>query len=181
MTSQPSESAIVIRPERASDAAAISAIVTAAFEGHPHSQGREAGIVALLRRDQAMVISLVAETESGVIGHVAFSRVLITGAPGGWYALGPLAVAPAEQRRGVGQQLVRAGLRELGSVQARGCVLLGDAGYYGRFGFQSWPGLTFEDVPREHVLGMSFGRDVPEGEITFHSAFFATGDGGPHT
>ena len=172
MTEEPAATQVSIREERASDAAAIAGVISAAFEGHPHSQGREAAIVARLRRDEALVISLVAESSDGIVGHIAFSRVLITGALGGWYGLGPLAVSPHLQRRGIGQLLVRSGLGELRSIHARGCVLLGDAGYYGRFGFRTWPDLTMDGAPQQHVLGLPFGQDEPGGEIAFHSAFF---------
>jgi putative acetyltransferase len=173
------EPAVVIRQERPGEAAEIAAIIAAAFEGHPHSQGREASIVAGLRRDKALVISLVAQTSGGLAGHIAFSRVVITGAGGGWYGLGPLAVPPALQKRGIGQLLVLRGLEELRTLGAKGCVLLGDQGYYGRFGFRPWPGLVLEGAPTEHVLGLPLGKDEPEGEIAFHSAFYEAGPQAP--
>ncbi len=174
-----SQAGLLVRHERPGDAAAIAEVIAAAFRGHPSSQGRETGAVARLRRDKALVVSLVAQTNAGVAGHIAFSRVIITGAGGGWYGLGPLAVAPSLHKRGIGQLLVRSGLEELRAISARGCVLLGDPGFYGRFGFRPWPGLMLEGAPPEHVLGLPFGKDEPAGEIAFHSAFYEADPTGP--
>lgn len=163
---------VAIRDERPADAEAIATVITAAFAGHPRSQGREAAIVAGLRRRHALVVGLVAEEDGHVVGHVAFSSAVIEGSGGGWSALGPLAVRPDRQRRAIGSALVREGLAALRRVGARGCVLLGDPAFYGRFGFRSRPGLRYEAVPADSILALPFGRTEPEGEILFHSAFF---------
>jgi len=95
--------ALQIRPERPGDIDAIRALTTAAFKDAPFSSGTEAGIVDVLRADGALVVSLVAEEDGRVVGHVAFSPVRIDVAEGDWYGLGPVSVEPARQRRGIGQ------------------------------------------------------------------------------
>ena len=62
-------------------------------------------------------------------------------------------------------------LRELG---ARGCVLLGDPAYYGRFGFVSDHALRYRDVDPKYVQWVSFTGQVPAGEVAFHPAFDGT-------
>ncbi len=120
---------ITIRPERPADLEAISRVTEAAFRGHPYSQNTEQFIIEALRRSGALSISLVAVINAQIVGHVAFSRVTISDGSPDWYGLGPLAVAPEFQRRGIGQALVRAGLARLCELGARGCVLVGDPAF----------------------------------------------------
>lgn len=130
-------------------------------------------MVERLRRRHALVVGLVAEDAEGApVGHAAFSRVVLSRSGGGWYALGPLAVRPDRWRQGIGRALVAAGLAELRALGARGCVVLGDPGYYGRLGFSPAPGLTFEEVPAGNLMAVRFTTDEPEGTVQFHSAFF---------
>jgi putative acetyltransferase len=89
----------------------------------------------------------------------------------GWYVLGPIAVLPEHQGAGIGSMLVEAGVEQLRACDARGCVLVGDPGYYSRFGFRTFPGLVYEGVPGEYVLGLPLGADAPSGEIRAHEAF----------
>ncbi|MFC7539140.1 GNAT family N-acetyltransferase [Siccirubricoccus deserti] len=95
-----------IRPEEFSDIQAIRAVVAEAFTDAPHSSGTETVIVDALRRDGALTISLVAEDEGEVIGHVAFSPVTIDGVATGRFGLGPVAVRSDRQRSGIGQALI---------------------------------------------------------------------------
>ena len=67
--------------------------------------------------------------------------------------------------------LVLSGLEELRARQAAGCVLVGDPGFYKRFGFDVRPGLVHQGVPNEFVLGLSLGDKAPIGEIKAHRAF----------
>jgi putative acetyltransferase len=167
---------ICIRPETASDIGAIREVNRAAFEDHPFSQQTEHLIVDALRADGALELSLVAVLNGQVVGHVAFSRACVGDDSSGWYLLGPLAVLPDNQRAGIGIALVEAGLAEIGTLGALGCVLVGDAGYYGRFGFHALPGLGYGGVPDEHVLGLALGERCPTGAIRAHEAFLVTAD-----
>jgi predicted N-acetyltransferase YhbS len=168
-----SESRIVlVRPEAPSDIDAIRAVEAAAFAHHPFSHQTEHLIVDALRDAGALAISLVAEDAGEIVGHIAFSAAQIGDAAGGWYLLGPVAVAPARQREGIGSALVEAGLQRLRLAGAAGCALVGDAGFYRRFGFAQADGVTCEGVPAECVLVLPFGGAVPAGELTYHEAFF---------
>ena len=136
-----------IRPERHEDVDAIRAVTISAFKDMPHSSQTEAAIVDALRTAGAMTISLVAIQDGEVVGHLAFSPVTLNGEANGWYGLGPVSVRPDRQRTGIGQTLILEGLGRLRQLDAQGCVVLGDPGYYGRFGFVSDPGLRYGDVP----------------------------------
>lgn len=167
-----------LRDERPEDADAIHAVTDAAFEGHPHSGGTEAFIVAALRRANALTFSLVTDENGKVVGHIAFSPVRITTDDGaaveGWYGLGPVSVAPSHQRRGIGSALIREGLRRLRGQDATGCVLLGDPAYYARFGFVADAGLRYPGPPPEYFQSLAFEGTVPLGTVAYHAAFDAT-------
>lgn len=162
-----------IRSERPEDVEAIREVATVAFRDHPHSRQTEAAIIDGLRQANALSVSLVAVLDGTVVGHVAFSPVAIDGEGSGWFGLGPVCVLPEFQRQGIGQALIREGLARLGRMNARGCVLVGDPDYYGRFGFITDPALRCGDVPAEYLQRLVLGRTVPRGEVRFHPAFDA--------
>ena len=164
---------IEIRDERPGDVAAIGALTAAAFAGMPHSRGTEPAIIAALRAAGALSISLVAEEAGEILGHMAFSPVAIAGAGPGWFGIGPVSVHPDRQRAGIGTALVETGLIRIRDAGARGCVLVGDIGYYGRFGFARREGLTYSDVPEHYVLGLAFDGGAPTGAVAFHGGFAA--------
>ena len=164
----------VIRPEEARDAAAVYDVNARAF-----ARPDEARLVDRLRREAAPYIGLVAEDVAGVVGHIAFTPVTIVG----WNAhppalgLAPLAVAPAVQRQGVGSQLARAGLEICRQRGFALVVVLGDPGYYGRFGFEpaSDHGLRDEyHAPPGafRVLALVEGSLAgARGTVRYHAAF----------
>jgi len=160
-----------IRPERPADADAIRDLTDKAFRGAPHSDGTEAGIVEALRADGALTLSLVAVIAGEIVGHAAFSPVTIAGAAGDWHGLGPVSVTPDHQRRGIGQAMIREGLQRLADMNATGCVVLGDPGYYARFGFESDAGLRYGDVPPGYFQRLIFKGPAPAGEVRYNAAF----------
>jgi len=162
---------MIIRAEKKSDIKAIFEITKQAFETHPISQGTEQFIINALRKDNALTISLVAEFEDKVVGHIAFSPLTISDGSSDWYALGPISVQPQLQRQGIGKALMREGLSQLKSLGAQGCVLVGQPEYYNRFGFKSYPNLSMEGVPQQYVLGLPFNEKMATGSITHHHAF----------
>lgn len=167
------KSAIVIRDETDADVDAISEVTVAAFQTLEISHHTEQFIVAALRRARALAISLVAERDAQVIGHIAFSPVVMSDGTSGWYGLGPISVLPAYQRQGVGRALMEAGLARLRARSARGCCLVGHPEYYRKFGFRNTCALSFEGVPPEVFFVLPFDDHVPTGHVIFHDAFMA--------
>jgi putative acetyltransferase len=162
---------VTIRAEQASDIEPIRRVVTAAFAGILHSNQRESLLVDALRDGGALSISLVAEFKGQVVGHVAFSPVTVDGRSCDWFGLGPLAVLPDYQRNGIGSRLVVNGLESLRAIGAKGCVVLGEPDYYGRFGFVARSELVLDDVPAQFFLAQSFTGKYPCGKIHYHRAF----------
>lgn len=164
-----------IRNETPADIEAITAITVAAFRPLAISQHTEQYIIDALRTAGALTVSLVAEVDGRVVGHIAFSSVTLSDGTPGWYGLGPVSVLPEYQRRGIGTALVEAGLARLKHLGARGCCLVGHPGYYRRFGFANPPGLVLEGVPPEVFFALAFAGPVPQGKVAFHEAFAAEG------
>ena len=167
---------IVIRMEKAADEGAIGEVTVAAFAALQVSHHTEQFIVTALRAANALAVSLVAEIDGRVIGHIAFSPLTISDGTRNWYGLGPVSVLPAYQRQGVGTALIREGLSRLQDIGAQGCCLVGHPGYYTRFGFRNVPGLVVEGVPPEVFFALSFDGHVPRGAVAFHEGFRADGE-----
>jgi putative acetyltransferase len=165
---------LIIRDERPSDVEAIYHVTRAAFADHSIGQHTEQFIVNALRAAGALSISLVAEKDGQVVGHIAFSPVAISDGSPDWYGIGPVSVLPALQGQGIGKALMREGLARLKSLSARGCILVGDPAYYQRFGFKSLARFSHEGVPQENVLALPLGDEKAQGVATFHQAFTAT-------
>lgn len=165
---------MIIRNETESDIDAIFDVTKAAFETHPYSNQTEQFIVNALRAADALTISLVAEVDGKVVGHLAFSPVTISDGSQGWYGLGPVSVLPECQKQGMGKALISEGLSLLKALHAKGCVLVGDPKYYERFGFRNFPDLVVDGVPQEYVLALRFTGNKAQGVIEHHPAFFAT-------
>lgn len=164
-----------LRTEVIDDEDAIDRVVSSAFAALSHCNNTEAQIVRELRIAGDLTLSLVAELGGAVAGHVAFSPVAIDGAHEAWFGLGPLAVLPSLQRRGIGSALVERGLAMLRERGAKGCAVLGDPNYYGRFGFVSDGGLRYGTVPRRFIQGIAFEGGRPSGELTYAPAFDLAG------
>lgn len=125
---------IEVRRERPGDEAAVRRVETEAF-GRPN----EADVVDLLRAKCPEGVSLVAEVSGEIVGHILFEPAIIEGDQGtlAGVGLGPLAVLPAYQRRGVGSALVRAGIAETRAAGHPYVIIIGHPWYYPRFGFTS--------------------------------------------
>lgn len=162
-----------LRREAPGDAAAIEAVTMAAFLDAPHTAHTEQFIVRALRAAGQLSVSLVAEHEGVIVGHVAISPVTVSDGATNWFGLGPVSVVPSRQGRGVGSQLVTQALTELHLRGAAGCVVLGEPGYYGRFGFRAEPQLVLPDVPPEYFQALSFSDALPSGTVAYHASFAA--------
>lgn len=160
---------VTLRDEAPGDADAIRSLVTGAFRDSAHSSGTEAQVVDDLRAAGALTLSLVAEADGEIVGHVAASPVGI-GDARGWFGIAPLAVRPDRQGQGIGAALVTAALARLRTRGAQGAVLVGDPAYYARFGFAADPGIGVPGIPAEYVLTLPFAEPV-RGEVRYHAAF----------
>jgi putative acetyltransferase len=123
---------VSIRPEALTDAAAIRRVLEAAFP-----TAAEARLVDLLRASGRLRISLVAERNGELVGHIGFSPVQVDGEAAGETGIGlaPLAVLPYDQRQGIGSRLIREGLEACARAGYGFVVVLGSPEYYPRFGF----------------------------------------------
>jgi putative acetyltransferase len=163
-----------IRAEQTGDAAAIYSLHCAAFP-----TDAEARLVDRLRANDHARMSLVAEADGALVGHVLFSPVSIVGHPadGSGLGLAPVAVLPTHQRMGVGSNLIREGLAACRQAGYRFIVLLGHPAYYPRFGFQkaSLAGLQNEYGADEEfmVLELQPGSLPVVGGLVKYGAEFA--------
>ena len=169
------EPKIAVRDETEADVGVIGEVTAEAFRTLEVSNHTEQFIIEALRAAGALPVSLVAELDGRVVGHVAFSPVTVSDGTEHWYGLGPVSVLPEHQKKGVGTALICEGLSRLRALGAAGCCVVGHPGYYGRFGFAYPPGLGLEGVPPEAFFALSFDGNVPRGAVVFHEAFQATG------
>ncbi|MFT5232327.1 MAG: putative acetyltransferase [Candidatus Krumholzibacteriia bacterium] len=163
-----------IRPEAPDDYARVHEITKLAYE----SEG-EANLVNTLRTEAKPVISLVAEVDGQVVGHILFTPVAIGDTPANASAMGlaPLSVHPDFQEHGIGGALVKAGLEACTEESAEVVVTLGHPEYYSRHGFTpaveegiSYVGRDFD--PFFMVIELSPGAlENFQGEVNFHDAF----------
>jgi putative acetyltransferase len=147
------QAVITIRPERSDDIHFTRNVNLLAF-GRPV----EANLVDELRRNGKLIVSLVAETESLVVGHIGFSVVASVNAPDVSIAgLAPVSVLPEFQRRSVGSMLVRQGIEQCRRIGVQAIVVIGHPDYYPRFDFRraSRFGLTcVYGAPDEAFMAM---------------------------
>lgn len=163
---------MLIRPEQDEDHAAIAAITAAAFAGVEHSDQSEPQIIERLRAAKDLTISLVALDGDTLVGHVAFSPIVIDGVHGEWFGLGPVSVLPEYQGQGIGSALIREGFDQLRGRQAAGCVVLGDPAYYCRFGFEHDEKLRYEGAPPKYFMRINFASTAsPSGRVDYAPAF----------
>jgi putative acetyltransferase len=160
---------MIVRAETPADVANIREVMRAAFAGD-----QEATLVDDLRRDGDLLLSMVAEDEGRLVGHIGFSRVRISHqAHASCVSLAPLSVVPASQRRGVGAALVRAGHAKLRAAGEAIVFVLGDPAYYGRFEYSIAAAAAFDCVyAGSHFQARALTESAPNaGAITYAAAF----------
>jgi putative acetyltransferase len=162
----------LVRAERSGDEAPIADVTRRAFEHHPHSDQTEHFIVERLRQQGALEISLVAEMDEMIVGHIAFSPIGMSGGADGWFGLGPVSVDTAYQRQGIGRALIEAGLAKLREQGAAGCVVMGDPDFYQKFGFLHQIQLKLPDCAPQYFLALGLSGPVPSGIVAYHAAFY---------
>jgi len=162
-----------IRREEAQDIPKIHALNVAAF-----GSTVEANIVDVLRSDAPGVVSLVADDNGEVVGHIMFSPVRVAGAPDlRAMALAPMAVIPQRQRMGIGSELVRAGLEECRRSGVAAVFVVGHSWYYPRFGFSPASACGFRcefEVSDDAFMVaelLSGALMAHSGTVHFHEAF----------
>jgi putative acetyltransferase len=163
-----------IRPELPADITAIREVNLSAFEGTT-----EADLVDALREQARPIVSMVAEDNGAIVGHILFSPVTLSSLPDlRVMGLAPMAVLPDRQRKGVGSALARAGITACRDLGYEAVVVLGHAEYYPRFGFvpASRFGVRSEyDVPDDVFMAMELTPGALQGSgpgtIRYHAAF----------
>jgi putative acetyltransferase len=164
---------VLIRPEKPRDYLAVHEVNALAFV-----TPTEANLVEVLRKEVHPIVSLVAEDEGTIVGHIMFSPVSLTGhADLKIMGLGPMAVAPEQQRQGIGSGLVKAGLERCKELGFGAVVVLEHIGYYPRFGFIPAVHFGIEceyEVPQDAFMIMelqSFYLKCAQGIIQYPPAF----------
>jgi len=164
---------MLIRAEKENDRDAVYAVNTSAFE-----TPSEANLVDALLEQAQPVVSLVAEDNGEVVGHIMFSPVSLSEYPDlKLMGLAPMAVAPEHQRKGIGSALVRAGLEQCKQLGFAAVVVLGHPEYYPRFGFS--PSSRFDidseyEVPEDVFMAMELQPGALSGKtgrVKYHAAF----------
>ncbi|WP_321339694.1 N-acetyltransferase [Breoghania sp.] len=160
---------ISIRDETPADIAIIGDVIRQAMSVLAIATGTEAAIVERLRAAGALTLSLVAEKDGEVVGHLAASPGLV-GEEEGWGLIGPVGVLPPLHGQGIGSALMVEAIRRLKPTH-RGAALVGHPAYYPRFGFRAFPGLYVPGCPPEVVMALPFDGSEPDGELIHHPAF----------
>lgn len=165
---------ITIRQEQEDDFQAIEHVHKQAFE-----QSNEANLVHLLRSSRAFVseLSLVAEMEEEIVGHLLFSKVHIGDEGNAALALAPIGVLPSFQQRGIGMKLIDEGIKRATKLSYEVVVVLGEPKYYHRFGFHTASEHNVQapfDVPEKFFMVLELKKGALrnlEGVVTYPDAF----------
>lgn len=156
---------MIIRQEKPTDKDEIFSVVEAAFLSAEQSDGNEQFLVNALRKGEAYIpaLSLVAEEDGRIIGHILFSRARVQGKT--VLALAPLSVLPECQRSGVGTALISAGHDIARGLGYEYSVVLGSELYYPKYGYVPADELGIFppfDVPRENFMAIRLRDDAEQ-------------------
>lgn len=160
-----------IRKETPADFDAIMNVTLAA--ARQHQVGKQNGYFTLnaLRKAGLLTLSLVAEIEGTIVGHVAFCPVHVSGGDKGWYALGPVSVLPECLSQGIRKAMIAEGLEMLRQMHGKGVALVGDPDYFKPLGFMSAPQMASAKDMADEFLIMSFDDRMPYGRFEFPDGF----------
>lgn len=164
---------LTIRRESAHDTTAIAELTQQAFLEAPHSSHTEQFIVDALRRDGQLSLSLVAEHDGQLVGHVALSPVTLSDGTPDWYGLGPISVQPDRQGQGIGTQLMRAALAEL-PTWAHGVASCWGSWLLPALRFQRAPGACARRRASRIFQALRLGGDWPTAKVSYAPGFAAT-------
>lgn len=143
-------------------------------EEHAFGQQMEAGLVDALVASGDAVLELVAEEDGHVVGHILFSRLYVDhgGRRFAAVALAPLAVEPSFHGTGIGGALVREAHVRLKKAGEKLSIVLGEPGYYGRFGYAHDRAAKFEsDYQCEALQAVAWGEAPESGRLVYAPAF----------
>lgn len=171
---------IKIRQERQKDYQQIRDLVREAFAHAEHSDGDEHNLIERIRLspDYIPELSLVAESDDIILGHIMFTRVFVGQTEA--IALAPLSVRTDWQRKGIGKLLVAAGHRQARKMGYFCSMVLGNPDYYSKFGYEkasSYGIIAPFDVPDEYYMVCDLGNtgDIPQGNVKYSDAFGISG------
>ena len=171
---------MIIRKETNSDYPAVYALIKEAFQSAEHSDGTEQDLVVSLRSSRAFIpeLSLVAEINGRIVGHILFTKAAVGSRP--VLALAPLSVKPEFQRQGIGSALIRKGHAIAASLGYSHVIVLGSDQYYPRFGYvpAASLGVVIPDgIPPRYVMAAALGgTTIPlSGPITYAEEFGISG------
>jgi len=164
---------MIIRAETEDDFAAVQSINLSAFP-----EDGESRLVNNLRENAQPIISLVAEVDGKLVGHILFSPVTLDSKSSlQLMGLAPMAVLPAYQRQGIGSVLIEAGLEKCRLAQYGAVVVLGHPDYYPKFGFTASSNFAIKseyDVPTDVFMIIELEKGYLEdcsGTISYHEEF----------
>lgn len=167
---------MLIREEKSADYDSVYSVVKSAFESAAHADGNEQNLVAALRKSDAFIpeLSLVAEIDGKIVGHILFTKVMIGSRTE--LALAPLSVLPTFQRKGIGMALIREGHKIAKALGYRYSVVLGSETYYPKAGYRMAKEYGIKapfEVPSENFMACDLQGDSrpAEGVVKYAEAF----------
>jgi predicted N-acetyltransferase YhbS len=150
---------ITIHQETPEDYDKVIVLIEKAFETLEISDHNEGKLVEKLRKATTFIdeLSLVAELNGQVVGHILFTPVVIDNGVQQFHSLvlAPVSVLPEFQKMGIGEQLILAGHKKAKELGFQSVILLGHPEYYPRFGYKSasfWGIRTHYELPSEDVF-----------------------------
>lgn len=156
---------INIRKATAIDYPIIYEVVKASFKDAEHCDGNEKDLVIALSKSNAYIpeLSLVAEENGEIIGHILFTQAQVGGEI--ILALAPLSVLPEHQRKGVGSSLIKKGHKIAQQIGYPYSVVLGSETYYPKFGYKPAINLGIKPpfpVDEKNFMAIKLQENAPE-------------------
>ena len=155
---------MIIRQEHNKEFHSIYALVKAAFESAEHADGNEPELVNALRKSDSYIpeLSLVAEIDGKIVGHIMFTKLKIGNQV--QLALAPLSVLPDYQKQGIGTALIQEGHTRARALGYEYSVVLGSEKYYPRTGYlpaKDYGIFAPFDVPDENFMACKLSENAP--------------------
>lgn len=173
---------LIIRQECRNDYKQVFALVEAAFRDMKYADGDEQYLVDRIRKSEFYIpeLSLVAEQDGSLLGHIMFSRIWIHTNTGKEESLilAPVSVLPEYQGRGIGSRLITEGHHIAGKLGFKSVILVGHENYYPRFGYKRCSNYGIKlplEVPDENALALELVEGALNGlngTAEFPPAFF---------